>query len=139
MSKFHTQSDFMDNDIDIIANIPVDMYEAPIKSLTRNTTSASSVAIMSFDKDTHLTKIIFSYTKSADCDAATGNISLSYVDESQKYLIEIPTTTLTAEKDTIIIPLNMTIKSGKTLSFTGVLSFTAGTFIRCCQVYGYEE
>lgn len=109
------------------------------------TTSASSTTILSAisTRKFVLCGANLSIAKDSTCDINGNSFSLACTIDGQSTavnILRIPYITLTAERDSIVVSFNRPIKCALNTSITtGQGTFTVGTCVRNCTVWGYWE
>jgi hypothetical protein len=105
------------------------------------TTTGTNRAILTLDsgKEFILTGCTLTLIKDATCDMADTVVSMSIViDGKTNYIITIETLTLTAQNNTIIMPLTVPIKLDKgSTVYMNHTTFTVGKFRISGSIQGY--
>ncbi len=137
---FNLKGESADNDIDLVANIPIIPRIDILRSAGQSTTGTINIYTTPADKDFYLIGFLASYQKDAAVDTATGNFSLTAtIDGASKNLMSFSFLTLTASQQTQSSNLTIPIKidRGTSITFTG--TFGAGTMRRDVSLYGYTQ
>jgi hypothetical protein len=100
----------------------------------------STIVTTSTSRDFYCTGVSLSYAKDAACDIASGSLTLTVVLYSgvTKTLIRLALLTLTAQYDSLAVTFAKPYRlaRGTTILISG--TYTAGSMVRCANVYGYE-
>lgn len=123
-----------------IIDMTPDFHRAGL-SATASSGASGSVTVYTgvAGKKFFITGFLFSISKDATCDIASGNPTISYTQGGiAKTLCGIAVITLTAERDSIHAQLAVPIPidTGTSISMSG--TFTVGVLRRFAAVYGYE-
>lgn len=128
---------------DLVAIIPITPVIDIVATATRTTSGAATVYTTPSDKDFYLTALIFTLTKDATCDMATGAVAVTAflpTNATAQPIASHNAFTLTAQDKIIEISFPIPIKLTRgTLIALGGNTFTAGTCYRGVTVYGYTE
>lgn len=112
------------------------------KALLKSTTGAAVIHATAVDKDTYVTSVILSVSKTAACDIAAGFTVISYNHPetgATSYLAQVANETLTASANTMALAFSCPIKvrPGSNISLSGN-TFTAGAFTAQATVHYFE-
>lgn len=135
--------DTLDNNVTgIVGVIPITpISREQFASSVSASSSTNTVKALVDGKDFYITGVWASYVKDATCDAGDGTFSVrATIDGSMKDLFAFTLLTLTAQSDSVFIPLEKPIKvdRGGTLQISQP-TFTAGKFRRSVTYVGYYE
>lgn len=121
---------------------PVITIERPIEiigSSSKNTSGNATISTMPTDKDTYITGFVYSFSKNATCDVATGNCAVEvYINGVTRNLVTLAITTLIEENGQVAINFDkpMKIDRGRLIQHSNT-TYAAGSMCRNITIYGY--
>jgi len=135
--KFKLQSDIVDNNIDVIATIPID-YEGDCAVQAANNATSGNILTTSLDKDTYIYGAFLTVVKDATSTSTSTNINITK-DGLTKVLLSIPCITLTAQTETVSVAFAHPIKIDRGITITVTNSTNVANVKSTGGVYYYTE
>jgi len=120
----------------------IDVGENIDSYVVESTANASSGTLTMLttpsDKDFYLTSVTLGLNKNSACDLGTGSLNVTVViNGASKIILYLPTITLTAQNDVVVLSLPTPIKLDRSSSITYSGSFSAGVCLRSGNITAY--